>query len=53
MQEEVRIQEALKYWDLRNPHVDEQLKEDSERLIFRIKTDTGFFVLKGFPSKVP
>lgn len=47
------IQAALKCWDLENPYVEGRLQERSPRLILRIGTDAGRFVLKGFPFEVP
>ena len=53
MQEKVQIQSVLGHWDLRNPCAEKQLKDNSPRLILRIRTDSGCFVLKGFPCEVP
>ena len=49
MQDKVQIQAVLKHWELRDPCIEKQLHEDSPRLILIIRTDSGRFVLKGFP----
>ena len=41
------------YWELRDSCIEKQLHEDSPRLIFIIKTDSGRYILKGFPGKMP
>ena len=53
MQDKVQIQAVLDRWDLKNPSIEKQLQEKSPRLIFKIKTDSGCFVLKGYPCKTP
>ena len=53
MQEKVNIQAVLGHWKLCNPCTEGQLQEHSPRLIFRIKTDSGQFILKGFPCEIP
>ena len=51
MQENINIQAVTEHWDIPDPCVERRLKEDSERPIFKIKTDSGCLVLKGFPDK--
>ena len=53
MQDMFQIQAVLEHWELSNPSVEKQLHEDSPRLIYIIKTDSGRFILKGFPCKTP
>ena len=53
MQDKVQIQAVLKHWELRDPCIEKQLHEDSPRLILIIRTDSGRFVLKGFPCTMP
>ncbi len=43
----------LKNWDLDNPHIEEQLKEDIKRPVYKIKTNSGFYILKGFSCEMP
>ena len=47
MQDMFQIQAVLEQWELSNPSVEKQLHEDSPRLIYIIKTDSGRFILKG------
>lgn len=47
------IETVLGYWELDNPQIGEQFQEESVRLIFKIKTDSGAYLLKGFPCGVP
>ena len=53
MQEQVRIQDILGNWELRNPRVEEQLNGKPPRMVYKIQTDSGLFVLKGFPCATP
>ena len=53
MQDKVQIQAVLRHWELRDPCIEKQLHEDSPRLILIIRTDSGRFVLKGFPRTMP
>lgn len=53
MQDKDQIQAVLKHWELRDPCIEKQLHEDSPRLILIIRTDSGRFVLKGFPCTMP
>lgn len=53
MKEKIQIQSVLEHWELRNPCIEEQLHKDSPRPVYKIKTDTGRFILKGFPEKTP
>ena len=52
VQEKVIIPAVLEHWNLCNPCVEGQLNEKSPRLIFKISTDSGRFVLKGFPCEI-
>ena len=53
MKDEIQIKSVLEHWELRNPCIEEQLHKDSPRPVYKIKTDTGRFILKGFPEKTP
>ena len=53
MQKKVQLQAVLEHWELRNPCTEEQLNGKPPRLVYKIKTDSGQFVLKGFPCKTP
>ena len=51
MQEKVQIQSVLEHWGLHNPCIDRLLNGKPPRLVYKIKTDSGQFVLKGFPCE--
>lgn len=53
MQKKVQIETVLEHWELRNPCTEEQLNGKPPRLVYKIKTDSGQFVLKGFPCETP
>ena len=53
MKDEIQIKSVLEHWELRNPCIEEQLHKDSPRPVYKIITDTGRFILKGFPEKTP
>ncbi len=53
MQGMIRIESVLENWALQDPSVECRLQENSPRLIYRIGTDSGRFILKGFPCGVP
>ncbi len=53
MIEEKRIQALLAHWELRDPRIEWQREGDSPRPIIRIGTDSGRFILKGFPREIP
>ena len=53
MQENIQIQAVLRHWELRNPCTEEMLNGKPPRLVCKIKTDSGRFVLKGFPCETP
>lgn len=48
-----QIQEILANWDIQKPYIAEQLKEDTARPVFKIKTDTECYILKGFSHDMP
>jgi RimJ/RimL family protein N-acetyltransferase/Ser/Thr protein kinase RdoA (MazF antagonist) len=47
------IQTVLSHWELKNPFTEKCLKEDSLRPVYRIRTDAGRFILKGYSEKTP
>ena len=47
-----QIVTVLDHWELDNPEIGEQFNEDSARLIFRIKTHSQDYLLKGQPCGV-
>ncbi len=47
------IQTILSNWKLKNPFTEKCLKEDSLRPVYRIMTDAGRFILKGYSEKTP
>ena len=47
-----QIVTVLEHWELDNPEIGEQFNEDSARLIFRIKTHSQDYLLKGQPCGV-
>ena len=53
MQKKVQIEAVLEHWELHNPCTEEQLNGKPPRLVYKIKTDSGQFVLKGFPCETP
>ncbi len=53
MRNKVQLQAVLEHWDLRDPRTEEQLNGKAPRLVYRIKTDSGRFVLKGYPDESP
>ena len=40
-------------WELENPCIEEQLKDEPVRPVFKIKTDSGRYILKGFSCEMP
>lgn len=46
-------EEALKYWELPGAELLEQFRKDSPRLIFKIKAEEDFYILKGIPEEKP
>ena len=48
-----QIETVLKHWELEAPEIREQFNEESARLIFKIKTDSQDYLLKGQPYGVP
>lgn len=53
MQEKVQTQSVLGHWELHNPCVEERLNGKPPRLVYKIKTNSGLFVLKGYPYETP
>ena len=50
--EEIRSLYTLDNWDLDDPQICEQFNEGSERLIYRIKSGTKDYLLKGLPAAI-
>lgn len=48
-----QIEDVLKHWDFSRVELSEQLHKDSPRLIFKIKADNNFYILKGIPEEKP
>ena len=48
-----RIQDVLARWDLGDPCVEACLKESEARPVYRIKADSGRYILKGFSCDMP
>ena len=48
-----QIQNILTKWDLKNPYIEEQIKEDLHRPVYKIKADQGCYILKGFSGDTP
>lgn len=46
------IETVLKNWELDDPEINEQFNEESTRLIFRIKTHSQNYLLKGLPCSI-
>ena len=53
MQKKIQIQAVLEHWELRNPCTEERLNGKAPRMVYKIKTDSGQFVLKGYPNDTP
>ena len=53
MQKKIQIQAVLEHWELRNPCTEERLNGKAPRMVYKIKTDSGQFVLKGYPYDTP
>ena len=53
MKEKIQIRDVLDHWKLSNPRPETQLHENTTRQIFVIRTDSGRYVLKGFPEDIP
>lgn len=47
------IEKVLRNWELIDPKIGEQFNEESARLIFKIKTDSRDYLLKGIPCGIP
>ena len=47
------VEKAVFNWNLDNPEIGPQFNEGSGRLIFRINTRSGNYLLKGSPDKMP
>lgn len=48
-----QIENVLKHWDFSQIEVMEQFREDSPRLIYKIKAENHFYILKGIPKEKP
>ena len=48
-----RIESVLMHWNLNNPRIGTQFNKDSGRLIFKITSASGEYLLKGFSGKTP
>ena len=48
-----QIETVLEYWNLDNPQICEQYNAESARLIYKIKTDSQDYLLKGIPHETP
>ena len=48
-----QIETILGSWNLDHPQIGEQFQKESDRLVFKIKTDSQDFILKGIPCGVP
>ena len=53
MKEKIQIRDVLDHWKLSNPRPETQFHENTTRQIFMIRTDSGRYVLKGFPEDIP
>ena len=53
MKEKIQIRDVLDHWKLSNSRPERQLHENTTRQIFVIRTDSGRYVLKGFPEDIP
>lgn len=47
------MKNLLSKWGIEGPHTEEQIKQDPDRPVYKIKTDTGCYILKGFSDKTP
>lgn len=47
------MEHVLKHWDFCQTEVLEQLHENSPRLIYKIKAEKLFYLLKGIPAEMP
>ena len=48
-----QIQSVTANWGINEPFKVKQLKDDTARPVYEIKTDTGHYILKGFSDDVP
>ena len=48
-----RIEIVLSHWNLDNPRIDDRFHEDSGRLIYKVTSSSGEYLLKGFRSGMP
>jgi len=48
-----RLESVLAHWGLEDPHIAHRYHVDSGRLIYRVTSKTGDFLLKGFPGDTP
>ena len=50
---QILLQEILRNWELKNPSIEQQLKDGSDRPVYKIKADSGYSILKGYSSETP
>ncbi len=48
-----QIHSILENWEIELPYVEDRLKEDAERPVYKIQTGSGSYILKGFSDDVP
>ena len=48
-----RPEEILANWELKDPGIGDQFNKDSGRLIYKVTTASGDYLLKGFPDSMP
>ncbi len=51
--ETIRLESALSHWNPDNPRIGDQFHVDSGRLIYKVTTASGDYLLKGFPGSTP
>ena len=47
------LQGILADWELADPYIEKQIKEDPARPVYKIETGTGCYILKGFSYETP
>ena len=51
--ETIRLESVLSHWNPDNPRIGDQFHVDSGRLIYKVTTASGDYLLKGFPGSTP
>ena len=51
--ETIRLESVLSHWNPDNPRIGDQFHVDSRRLIYKVTTASGDYLLKGFPGSTP